>query len=42
MYIHKTCMHTYPHLYIYNMHITSVIVSDIKQAFQWLIDHYFN
>ena len=24
-------MYTYPHLYMYNMHITNVIVSYIKQ-----------
>ena len=35
-------MHTYPHLNMYNIHITNVIVSDIKQAFHWMTDHYFN
>ena len=31
--IFKTCMHTYPHLYVCNIHIRSVIVGYIKKSF---------
>ena len=39
MYIHNTCTHAYVHLYMYNIHITSVIVNDLKQFLFYLTDH---